>query len=68
MIYFSMKQVFIQLFRYLFSKKLPKSLWIKNNPHLCNDFHFEQADSTANIAVGIFMPMDYHIVPSRVER
>lgn len=60
-----MKQVFIQLFRYLFSKKLPKSLWIKNNPHLCSAFHFEQADSTANIAVGIFYAhgLSYSSVP-----
>ena len=65
MIYFPMKQVFIRLFRYLFSKKLPKVCELKNNPHLCSDFHFEQADSTANIAVGIFYAhgLSYSSVP-----
>ena len=37
-----------------FKKLFQKVCGLKNNPHLCNDFHFEQADSTANIAVGIF--------------
>ena len=27
---------------------------LKNNPHICNDFHFEQAERFANFAVGIF--------------
>ncbi|MFK2166435.1 hypothetical protein ACIXIU_10650 [Bacteroides fragilis] len=37
----------------------------KKNLHLCSDFHFEQADSTANIAVGIFYAngLSYSSVP-----
>ena len=37
-----------------FKKLFQKVCGLKNNPHLCSAFHFEQADSTANIAVGIF--------------
>nr|DAQ05915.1 MAG TPA: hypothetical protein [Caudoviricetes sp.] len=37
-----------------FKKLIQKVCGLKNNPHLCSDFHIEQADSTANIAVGIF--------------
>ena len=37
-----------------FKKLFQKVCGLKNNPHLCSDFHIEQADSTANIAVGIF--------------
>ena len=37
----------------------------KYYPHICSDFHFEQADSTANIAVGIFYAhgLSYSSVP-----
>ena len=37
-----------------FKKLFQKVCGLKNNFHLCSDFHIEQADSTANIAVGIF--------------
>ena len=48
-----------------FKKLFQKVCGLKNNPHLCNDFHFEQADSTANIAVGIFYAhgLSYSSVP-----
>ena len=48
-----------------FKKLFQKGCGLKNNPHLCNDFHFEQADSTANIAVGIFYAhgLSYSSVP-----
>ena len=48
-----------------FKKLIQKVCGLKNNPHLCNDFHFEQADSTANIAVGIFYAhgLSYSSVP-----
>lgn len=46
-------------------KTLSKVCGLKNNPHLCSDFHVEQADSTANIAVGIFYAhgLSYSSVP-----
>jgi len=46
-------------------KTLSKVCGLKNNPHLCSDLHFEQADSTANIAVGIFYAhgLSYSSVP-----
>ena len=48
-----------------FKKLFQKVCGLKNNPHLCSDFHFEQADSTANIAVGIFYAhgLSYSSVP-----
>jgi hypothetical protein len=48
-----------------FKKLFQKVCGLKNNPHLCKDFHFEQADSTANIAVGIFYAhgLSYSSVP-----
>ena len=46
-------------------KKSLRICGLKNNPHLCSAFHFEQADSTANIAVGIFYAhgLSYSSVP-----
>jgi len=37
----------------------------KNNPHLCSDLHIEQADSSADITVGIFCVhgLSYSSVP-----
>ena len=48
-----------------FKKLFQKVCGLKNNPHLCSAFHFEQADSTANIAVGIFYAhgLSYSSVP-----
>ena len=48
-----------------FKKLIQKVCGLKNNPHICSDFHFEQADSTANIAVGIFYAhgLSYSSVP-----
>ena len=48
-----------------FKKLFQKVCGLKNNPHICSDFHFEQADSTANIAVGIFYAhgLSYSSVP-----
>ena len=48
-----------------FKKLIQKVCGLKNNPHLCSAFHFEQADSTANIAVGIFYAhgLSYSSVP-----
>ena len=46
-------------------KKISKVCGLKNNPHLCNAYHIEQADSSANIAVGIFYAygLSYSSVP-----
>ena len=48
-----------------FKKLFQKVCGLKNNPHLCSAFHFDQADSTANIAVGIFYAhgLSYSSVP-----
>ena len=48
-----------------FKKLFQKVCGLKNNLHLCSAFHFEQADSTANIAVGIFYAhgLSYSSVP-----
>ena len=48
-----------------FKKLFQKVCGLKNNPHICSAFHFEQADSTANIAVGIFYAhgLSYSSVP-----
>ena len=56
---------FMALAGFAFKKLFQKVCGLKNNPHLCNDFHFEQADSTANIAVGIFYAhgLSYSSVP-----
>ena len=56
---------FMALAGSVFKKLIPKVCGLKNNPHLCSDFHFEQADSTANIAVGIFYAhgLSYSSVP-----
>ena len=56
---------FMALAGFAFKKLFQKVCGLKNNPHLCSDFHFEQADSTANIAVGIFYAhgLSYSSVP-----
>ena len=52
-------------YRWNLGKKSLRICGLKNNPHLCSAFHFEQADSTANIAVGIFYAhgLSYSSVP-----
>lgn len=50
---------------FLGEKKILKVCGLKKNPYLCTDLHIEQADSTANIAVGIFYAygLSYSSVP-----
>lgn len=48
-----------------FKKLFQKVCGLKNNPHICNALLIGQADSTANIAVGIFYAhgLSYSSVP-----
>ena len=48
-----------------FKKLFQKVCGLKNNPHLCSALLIGQADSTANIAVGIFYAhgLSYSSVP-----
>ena len=56
---------FMALVGSAFKKLIQKVCGLKNNPHICSALLIGQADSTANIAVGIFYAhgLSYSSVP-----